>query len=259
MKQNNLYRESAYRNNPYGAPGGFSTSVAEADLTDRLQFIRWTYFHLAAAVISLILIEFVLFNVFSAQLESFVGMISGTAWSWLVVLGAFMVVSWVADRWARSGSSRAVQYAGLGLYVVAQAVILSPLLYIANLYAPGAIQTAAVITGVIFSALTIFVFVTRKDFSFLRNILMIGGFAAMALIVVAVVVPGFGLGVNNFIGMAFAVAMVALASGYILFQTSNMLHHYHTDQYVAAALALFSSIGLLFWYILQLVMSFSGE
>jgi FtsH-binding integral membrane protein len=53
--------------------------------------------------------------------------------------------------------------------------------------------------------------------------------------------------------------MVVLASGYILYHTSNVLHHYGTEQYVAAALALFASVALLFWYVLQLFMSLQQD
>ena len=46
--------------------------------------------------------------------------------------------------------------------------------------------------------------------------------------------------------------MIALASGYILYDTSNVLHHYREDQYVAAAIELFADVALMFWYILQI-------
>jgi hypothetical protein len=46
-----------------------------------------------------------------------------------------------------------------------------------------------------------------------------------------------------------------LASGYILYDTSNVLHHYRIGQHVAASLALFAAVALMFWYMIQLVMS----
>jgi len=54
--------------------------------------------------------------------------------------------------------------------------------------------------------------------------------------------------------LVFCFFMVALSCGYIIFQTSNLLHQYRTDQPVAAALALFASVALLFWYIVQILM-----
>lgn len=242
---------------PYGnqdvyASGNSSyASAAQAPLMDRLGFIRQTYLHLAAAIGLFVVIEFVMLTAFHAQLASIVTKISGV--SWLIVLGAFMLVGWVAERWANSTTSRGMQYAGLILYTVAEAIIFLPLLFIANSFFPGTILAAGVVTGVVFAGLTLVVFVTKTDFSFLRMGLCVAGFAAMALIIVAIIfqIPLFGA--------LFATAMIVLASGYILYHTSNVLHHYGTEQYVAAALALFASVALLFWYVLQLFMSLQQD
>jgi FtsH-binding integral membrane protein len=154
----------------------------------------------------------------------------------------------VAERWAQSAVNPATQYMGLGLYVVAEAVIFLPLLYVARAVDPGIILSAAVATLALFGVLTAVVFVTRKDFSFLRTVLLFGGLAALGLIVVAVVFQ-FAL------GPIFTYAMIALACGYILYHTSNVMLHYRIGQHVAASLALFASVALLFWYILQLFLS----
>ena len=66
--------------------------------------------------------------------------------------------------------------------------------------------------------------------------------------IVAAVVLGFNL------GLLFSALMIVFAAGAILYDTSNILHHYRTDQHVAAALSLFASIALLFWYVLRLLM-----
>jgi FtsH-binding integral membrane protein len=108
------------------------------------------------------------------------------------------------------------------------------------------LSKAAVITLTMFGALTGIVFITRKDFSFLRGILMFGGFAAMGLIVASIAF-GFTL------GMFFSYLMVAFACGYILYDTSNVMLRYRTSQHVAAALALFASVMLLFWYVLRIL------
>ena len=179
-------------------------------------------------------------------------------WYAFLILIAFMVVSTVADRWARSDTSRGMQYLGLTVYVVAWALMLVPLLWMADRYSPpidlgalGQISTiagAACITAAMFAALTAVVFVTGKDFSFLGAGLRLMFFAMMGLIVVSFF-TGFHLGVwFSFLGVAFA-------SGYILYDTSAVMQHYRTDQYVSAALALFASVALLFWYVLNILMS----
>jgi hypothetical protein len=65
-------------------------------------------------------------------------------------------------------------------------------------------------------------------------------------------VVGLIFGFN--LGTWFAGAMVLFAGAAIAYETSNMVHHYRPGQHVAAALGLFASVALLFWYILQLVM-----
>ena len=234
----------SYAERSYPSPMG--TFAAQAAADERSDFITKTYLHLAGAIGLFIALEAVLLAI--PGVENLVGMMVGTRYGWLVVLGLFMAVSYVADNWARSAVSPGMQYLGLGLYVVAEAVIFVPLLFVAQTFYPGVITTAATATVVLCTALTAVVFVTRKDFSFLRTILLFGGIAAFGLILVAILFQ-FDL------GPIFTYAMIALACGYILYDTSNILHHYRIGQHVAASLALFASVALLFWYILQLFMS----
>jgi len=226
-------------------------AVANAGVDERVTFIRRTYAHLAGAIALFVVLEYLIFQMpWHRQLAA--TMVSSRA-GWLVVLGLFMVVGYVADKWARSATSPGMQYLGLGLYVVAEAIIFLPLLYIAAHYsAPNVIPTAGLLTLTIFAGLTGTVFITRKDFSFMRGALMIGGFAALGIIVGGLLF-GFSL------GLWFSLAMVLLAAGYVLYYTSNVLFHYRTDQHVAASLALFAAIALMFWYILRVVMALAGR
>ena len=109
------------------------------------------------------------------------------------------------------------------------------------------IPTAGAITGLLFLGLTVTAFSTRKDFSFLRGALTIGSFVALGIIVCSIFI-GFTL------GLVFSGAMVLLASGSILYTTSNIIHHYNEEQHVAASLALFAGVALLFWYVLRILM-----
>ena len=234
----------SYAENPYQAPQ--YTFAAQAAENERADFIVKTYAHLAGAIAVFVALEAAILN--TPGVEKLVGTMIGGRLSWLVVLGLFMAVSWIANSWATSAVSPTTQYMGLGLYVVAQAIIFVPLLYIAARIDPMIIPTAGLATLVLFGVMTAVVFITRKDFSFMRSALMFGGFAAMGLIVVAILF-------NFALGPIFTVAMIALACGYILYDTSNVLHHYRIGQHVAAALALFAAVALLFWYILLLLMS----
>ena len=216
---------------------------------ERAGFIRRTYGHLAGAIAGFALLEmYLLKSPFATEMIRY---ISRNQYGWLMVLGAFILVGWMARGMASRVRSRAMQYAGLALYTVAEAVIFIPILYLAVNYSqPSVLSNALLLTGAMFGGLTFIAFTTRKDFSFLRGILSIGGFVALGLIAGGVAF-GFDL------GLAFSVGMIALASGSILYDTSRIIHHYSADQHVAAALELFASVALLFWYVLRILMRFS--
>jgi FtsH-binding integral membrane protein len=221
------------------------TPVAALDADARGSFITKTYLHLFGAIGVFTLMEVFLFQTGFA--EAFTRLLAALPMSWLLVLGGFMGASWLATRVAFTSRSQGAQYAALGGFIFAEAIIFAPLLWMANQMAEGLIGSAAGITMIGFGILTGIVFYTRKDFSFLRTVLIWGGFAALGFIVVAVL---FGLPV----GAWFCVAMIALAGGAILYDTSNILHHYPEDRYVGAALQLFASVALMFWYVVSLLM-----
>lgn len=232
----------SYADNPYGT---WDVVAADAQADERASFLRKTYLHLGGAILGFVGIEAVLLN--TPGVERVVATMLAGRMAWLVVLGAFMVVSWIANAWAQSATSLGKQYAGLTLYVVAEAVIFLPLLYVAQRFSPDIIPAAGVITLLLFGGLTAVVFLSKAEFSFLRTGLSIAGFAALGIIGASAIF-GFDLGI------VFSGAMLALAAGYILYHTSNVLHVYHIGQHVAAALALFASVALLFWYVLQIMM-----
>lgn len=225
--------------------------VADAAPSERAAFIRSTYLHLGFAILAFIALEWVLLQ--QEWVPALIGKMTG-GMGWLIVLGAFMGVSWLANTMAMSATSKGAQYAGLILFVVAEAIIFLPLLYIAAFYAkdPLVIQKAGITTGCIFGGLTFAAFATGKDFSFLRGFLMVGGFVAMGIIIVSIIF-GFTL------GTIFAGAMAIFASVSILYSTSNVIHHYRTDQAVAASLSLFAGVALLFWYILRIFLAFGRD
>jgi FtsH-binding integral membrane protein len=212
-------------------------------VADRSAFVLKTYLHLFGAIGVFTLLEVFFFT--SGVAQNIMTLIPAGQYGWLAVLGAFMVVSWLASRAAHTATSLAAQYAALGLFVLAWALIFVPLLAVANAAFPGAIQSAVLVTLTGFTGLTAVAFITRKDFSFLRGVLFWGGVCAL-LLIVASVVFGFTL------GTIFMVAMIAFAGTAILYDTSNILLHYSEDRYVGAALALFASVALMFWYVLRL-------
>jgi len=213
-----------------------------ASISGRTQFIRKTYGHLFAAILLFIGIEVLLFQ--TGVAETIARFVFST--SWLAVLGAFAIVGWLASRVAHRATSRFAQYLGLGLYIVAEALIFVPLLYMAqSMSGLNIINDAAVVTLLAFSGLTWLVLYTQKDFSFLGIFLKWAAICALSLIVAGVLF-------SFHLGMVFDVAMVCFAGAAILYDTSNVLHHFDDDRYVAASLQLFSSIALMFWYLLSI-------
>lgn len=224
-------------NNPYTMP------VSELPADARGSFLVRTYTHLALAVAFFVALEVWFFHSWVAG--AIITAVSSV--SWLIILGGFMLLSWLATFFARPTLSRPVQYLGFAIYVVGQAIITVPLLYVANQSAPGTIASAAQATLGGFFLLTGVVVTTRKDFSFLRTFLVWGGLLGLVTIVCAVLFQ-FDL------GTWFSVAMVLLAGGSILYTTSSIMRDYPEDADVAAAIQLFAAVAMLFWYVLRLFM-----
>jgi FtsH-binding integral membrane protein len=237
--------------NPYSIDG--MSSAAFAVESERTAFIRRTYLHLAGAVFAFIALEALLLNLISPQV---IANVLGPAGNWapLVMLVAFMAVSWVARSWAESGSSPSWQYAGLSLYVVAEALIFVPIMHIAisMTNSPAIPIQAGLITAIVFAALTAFVFLTKADLSSWGSYL---GMAGLGLLAVAIAGMVFGFS----LGLFFSGAMIVLLCGYIMYDTSNVLHRFQTNQHVAASLALFASVATLMWYVMRLLMSMRND
>jgi len=225
---------------------GAGLTAFSAPLDARLAFIRRTYLHLSGAVLA--------FAALSAAAYS-----AGLGYSmieWMQSKGplglvlyvvGFVVAAMVARGMAHGGKSEGVQYSGLGLYVVLQTVLFAPILAIAADRYDGVLPTAAGLTVLAFGGLSAYVLTTKKDFSFLAPALLVVG-----LVMVGAIACGWIFGFS--LGTWFSALGILFAMGVILYQTSNVLHSYRTDQHVGAALQLFAAVVLLFLYVLDLLM-----
>ncbi|MDN4010876.1 Bax inhibitor-1 family protein [Chryseobacterium gambrini] len=219
--------------------------VAHAKEVEKAEFYKKTYLHVALAILAFIGVETVLLKTVPPEV---IGLMFQGKFTWLLIIGVFWLASVLANKWSLS-QSRSVQYMGLGFYILLEALIFMPMIYIAVVNVGGSIiYQAAMLTIAMFAGISFVAFTSKRDFSFLRNIIVIGGFISLGLIVGGMIF-GFNL------GLWFSVGMVILASATILYQTSKLKYSYTTDQYVGASLQLFASIMLLFWYILRILMS----
>ena len=219
--------------------------VSSLSVESRSDFIWKCYAHVVGAILAFAGIESYLFSSGIAERIA-VPMLN----SWMMVMIAFIAVSWGATHLAHRLESVASQYAAFAVFVVAQSLIFAPLLWMAMAMDPSGsmIQSAAGVTVFGCAALIATVMITRKDFSFLRGVLVWGFFIILGLIAASLM---FGWN----LGTWFSVGMIGFAGIAVLYDTSNIMHHYPQDKYVAASMALFASIAMMFWYILRLFMS----
>jgi len=114
------------------------------------------------------------------------------------------------------------------------------------------VMTALGGTGVIFLGLSGYALVTRKDFSFMGGFLFVGILVAF--------LAGIGAMIFSLPTLSLAVSamFILLMSGYILFQTSAMIHGGETN-YIMATIGLYIAIYNLFLSLLNLLAAFSGK
>ena len=219
--------------------------VSSLSVESRSDFIWKCYAHVIGAILAFAGIESYLFSSGIAERIA-IPMLN----SWMMVMIAFIAVSWGATHLAHRLESVASQYAAFALFVVAQSLIFAPMLWMAMAMDPSGsmIQSAAGVTVFGCAALIATVMITKKDFSFLRGVLVWGFFIVLGLIAASLL---FGWN----LGTWFSVGMIGFAGIAVLYDTSNIMHHYPQDKYVAASMALFASIAMMFWYILRLFVS----
>ncbi len=219
--------------------------VARQAANVRAEFLKKVYIHLLGAIGAFIAIEIALFM--GGAAEGLYNFLTGGRGGWLLILGGFMVVNWIASQAAHNVANRQAQYLGLGALAAAEAVIFAPFLYyVFNTDGAGTVASAAAITGVGFVALTAVGLLTSKDLSVLRPLIMWGSIVALLAIVGSVI-----FGAN--LGVWFSVAMVGLAGAAILYQTQSIMKNYPEWAYVGAAVALFGSLMTMFFYILRIM------
>jgi FtsH-binding integral membrane protein len=237
-----------HENNPF--------IVDVAPVEERVSFYRRTYLHVAGALLgfaALLAFFFAGFDqstgiAFTLASSLFGLMNSLGSWSWLLVMVAFWGGTMVAQSLASNRASVAAQYSGLGLYVLLQALMFIPLLVIVHVSTGGQMAQilvpACTLTGALVVGLTLSVFMTNADFSFLRTVIVIGSVVALAVVLLSFFVP-------LVLGTWFALAMILLMATAILYQTWVIKTQLTTGDYIIAAFMLFSSIVTLLWYVIS--------
>jgi modulator of FtsH protease len=210
---------------------------SEASVLQTNKVIRNTYMLLSMTLI------------FSA-ITAFIGVVTGASFG--MALGAdivAIVLLWfVLPRTANSASGIPVIFAFTGLLGYGLGPTLSYYLAIN----PSIVMVAMGGTGTIFLALSGYALTTRKDFSFMAGFLMVGMFVIMGAILLNIFmnIPALALAVSA--------AVILIMSGFILFQTSQLIHGGETN-YIMATASLFLSILNIFTALLQILGVFSDD
>ncbi|HEX7955596.1 MAG TPA: Bax inhibitor-1/YccA family protein, partial [Pyrinomonadaceae bacterium] len=127
-------------------------------------------------------------------------------------------------------------------------VFISPLIAIYTRLNPASIWQAGLLTVGIFGGLTAYVFVSKKDFSFMRGMVTTG----LIVVFLAAALNLFIVGSSAF---AFGISCAALLlfSGFVLYDTSNIIRRYPTNEYVAGALDLYLDAFNIFLALLRIL------
>ena len=168
----------------------------------------------------------------------------------LIVLGGYFVLLFLTTKFRNSGMGVVCVFALTGFMGFTLGPILSH--YLATPSGSQLVMQALGATAFIFFALSAYVFISRKDFSF------IGGFLFVGLLVAFLAgLAAFAFDMHT-LSLAVSAAFVLLASGLILYQTSAIVHGGETN-YIMATVTLYVSLYNLFMSLLHLLRAFSGD
>jgi FtsH-binding integral membrane protein len=206
----------------------------------RSAFMSRVYTRLVAGIVAFILIEAYLFATgLAVAITQFV---LGT--SWLLILGGFMIVSWLANSVALKATTPGSQWGGYLLLVAANSVIFAPLLVLAELQVPGVIVAAGQYAIGAFIVLSVIAVRSARDFTWIGASLRWFAMLALAAIVLSVLF-GFQL------GTWFSLGMIGFAGAAILHDTQTILRDMPPGRETVAAMTLFSGLALMFWYLIR--------
>ncbi len=168
----------------------------------------------------------------------------------LCVGGAFLMIWLVLPRTANSATGLWVVFGITGLLGFALGPILN--FYLTMASGPKIIGTALGGTGVIFLALSGYALTSRKDFSFMGGFLFAGFILALVAIIanLFLAIPALAL--------AISAVIIMLMSGFILYDTSRMIHDGQAN-YLLMTVSLYMSIFNIFIHLLHILGAFAGD
>lgn len=214
-------------------------TAAQASLTERMSFIRKVYALFFAATLFAIGgvglgFAFPPFMLFAVQ----------HPWMMLIImLGGIFGAQAVRHV-------PGVNLAALFGFTTLTGVMISPLIYFVSRNNPASLLQAGLLTLGIFGGLTAYVLISKRDFSFLRGLVVTGLIVVILAGLLNVLVVG-----SSALAFAVSATTLLLFAGFVLYDTSNIIRHYPTNEYVAAALSLYLDAFNIFLALLRLLNS----
>ena len=220
-----------------GAWGSFGAeTAARAGVEERMGFVRKVYALFFAA--SLFAIGGVALGVTTPAVLMFA---ASHPWIMLfMMLGGVFVAQAVRHV-------RGLNLAALFGFTTLTGVMISPVIAYVLGRNPDSLAAAGILTVGIFGGLTAYAFISKRDFSFMRGMLMIG----LVVVVLSSLLNIF-LAVSAF-SFAISAAALLLFSGFVLYDTSNIIRRYPTNEYVAGALSLYLDAFNIFLALLNIL------
>lgn len=243
-----------------GAVAGAVASLGE----QRVRYLRKVYGLLAGACVVALAAGWVVLNVGAThawkgakgevvQVPWAVSLMLGSDTLWYAAFGVLFLATMVASAVSK------VRIINVGaLYGVAglMGLELAPMIFIANYYAgiggtmtSSPVRDAGIMTLAVFVGITSYIFVARKDFSFLKATLSMGFWVIFAACILAVFVK------SEIFSLAVASAGALLSAGFLLYVTSYIFRNSEMDDPVGDALAMLVQLRNLFMFLLRIFMS----
>lgn len=223
---------------PQGGWGSLQArTAAQASIDERLSFIRKVY---------------ALF--FVATLFAIFGVGLGLSFTPLLVLAfEHPIIMFLLMIGGVMGAQAVRHVRGLNLlalfgFTTLTGIVISPLVYLVMRDNPASLLQAGLLTVGIFGGLTAYTFISKRDFSFLRGMVVTG----LIVVILAGLLNVFIIGSSAF-SFAIAAATLLLFSGFVLYDTSNIMRRYPTNEYVAGALSLYLDAFNIFLAVLRLL------
>lgn len=215
----------------YGTPDQYQ-SVAYGPLSARLSFVRKVYGMFFVSI---------LISVLTGALSWQPGMIEfAVQFSGPIRLICFLMILVMAWGKNRPGLNLILLYTFSALMGFA----IGPLFWIFQQMLPGVPMQAAGLTTAVFGGLTAYVMVTKQDFNWLGGFLFV---SLLALIIGGLLMVVFGVApLYTF----YCIAGVLIFSGFVLYDTSNIMTRLRHDEAAIGALDLY----LDFLNLLKLIM-----